>query len=164
MWSQCPLPEQNSWEEDQVPARASRNQILNSKSRWSSAIELNLWPYVLQNANDIRNNLSDKEDSTSPVERYNQGQVTPKIRCHHTFGCPYYVLNNCLQAGGWQPKWEARASLGINLVTLPRHASSLAIILNLLTVLVSPQFLIQFDNLFETVRPPSVNSPTFSQW
>ena len=51
-------------------------------------------------------------------------QVFPKIRCHQTFGCPAYSLNNYLQADVQQPKWEAREKFWTNLRPSPRHASS----------------------------------------
>ena len=36
----------------------ARKQILHAKSRWISAIELNMWPYMLRNANKIREKLT----------------------------------------------------------------------------------------------------------
>ena len=83
----------------------ARNKILHSKPIWSSAIEPNLWPYTLQNTNIISNNLPDNLDTTSPVGRYYQVQVSPKIRCHYTLLCPEYYLKNILQVGVCQPKW-----------------------------------------------------------
>ena len=59
-----------------------------------------MWPYDLLNANEIRNNSPNKEEENLPVDRYYQVQVYPKIRCHHTVGCPDYALNNHLQSGG----------------------------------------------------------------
>ena len=99
-----------------------RKHILHAWSIWISTIELKLWPYAIQNANEIRNNLPDKDNTTSPVERYSQVQVSPKIRCHHTFRCPAYALSDHLQSGGWHNKWESRSRLGINLGHSPRHA------------------------------------------
>jgi hypothetical protein len=46
----------------------ARKQLLHAKSRWPSAIEINLWPYALRTANDIRNTIPDKEDGSSPLE------------------------------------------------------------------------------------------------
>jgi hypothetical protein len=142
----------------------ARKQLLHAKSRWPSAVELNLWPYALRNANELRNTLPDKEDGSSPIERFCQTNVSPKIKHNHTFGCPVYALHNRLQAGGREPKWNPRARLGINLGPSPRHASSVSLVLNLQTGLVSPQYHLQFDDFFETVRPSAGNPPTFSQW
>ena len=142
----------------------ARKQLLHAKARWPSAIELNLWPYALRNANDIRNTLADKEDGSSPLERFCRSEIRPKLRHNHTFGCPVYALHDQLQGGKGLPKWNPRARLGINLGTSPRHASSVNLVLKLDTGLVSPQFHVQFDDFFETVRPSAGNERTFSQW
>jgi hypothetical protein len=46
----------------------ARKQLLHAKARWPEAIEINLWPYAIRNANDIRNTIADKEDGSSPLE------------------------------------------------------------------------------------------------
>ena len=142
----------------------ARKQLLHAKARWPSAIEINLWPYAIRNANDIRNTLPDKDDGSSPIERFSGTNVSPKLRHNHTFGCPVYALDNRLQANGRIPKWNKRARLGINIGTSPRHASSVTLVLNMDTGLVSPQFHLQYDDFFETVRPSAGNETTFSQW
>jgi hypothetical protein len=90
--------------------------------------------------------------------------VSPLLKSNHTFGCPVYALQNCLQAGGHLPKWNSRARLGIYLGPSPRHASSVSLVLNLTTGLVSPQFHVKHDDFFETVRPFSGNPTTPSTW
>jgi hypothetical protein len=142
----------------------ARKQLLHAKARWPTAIEINLWPYAIRNANDIRNTIADKDDGSSPLERFCRTHVSPKLRHNHTFGCPVYALDNRLQANGRIPKWNPRARLGINLGTSPRHASSVTLVLNLDTGLVSPQYHLQYDDFFETVRPSAGNEGTFSQW
>ena len=142
----------------------ARKQLLHAKARWPSAIEINLWPYALRNANDIRNAIPDKDDGSSPLERFCRSEVRPKLRHNHTFGCPVFALDNRLQGSGTIPKWNPRARLGINLGTSPRHASSVTLVLNLDTGLVSPQYHLQYDDFFETVRPSAGNAQTFSQW
>jgi hypothetical protein len=60
------------------------------------------------------------------------------------------VLNKEIQDGKKARKWIDRTRIGINLGPSPRHASSVALILNLKTGLVSPQFHCQYDDLFES--------------
>lgn len=105
-----------------------------------------------------------KEDGTSPQERFAKVNVAPKLRNAHTFGCPVYALTNRLQSGGRQPKWVLRARLGINLGPSPRHAGSDNLVMSLTTGLVSPQFHVQFDDFFETVRLSAGNEPSASKW
>jgi hypothetical protein len=142
----------------------AREHLLHAKARWPSAIEINLWPYALRNANDIRNTIADKDDGSSPLERFCRTEVRPKLRHNHTFGCPIFALNSRLQDGKAIPKWNPRARLGINLRHSPPHARSVNLVLKLNTGLVSPQFHVQYDDFFETVRPSSGNEHTFSQW
>ena len=61
-----------------------------------------------------------------------------------------------MQSGGKGPKWEEHARLGIYLGNSLVHARSVALVLNMETGLASPQFHIEFDNLFETVSKAQV--------
>ncbi|MFN9981059.1 MAG: hypothetical protein ACK53Y_14125, partial [bacterium] len=54
--------------------------------------------------------------------------------------------------------WIDRTRIGINLGPSPRHASSVALILNLKTGLVSPQFHCQYDDLFESTTGTQARS------
>ena len=56
----------------------ARKQIMHDKLIWRSAIELILLPYALQNANEIRNQLPDKDDTTSTVESYPKCKYDPR--------------------------------------------------------------------------------------
>jgi len=142
----------------------ARKQLLHAKARWPSAIEVNLWPSALRNSNEIRNNLPNKDDGTSPIERFANVEVAPNLKAHHTFGCPVFALDNALQGRGSIPKWNRRARLGINLGPSTRHAGTVSLVLSLETGLTSPQFHLQYDDFFETVRPSAGNPTTFSQW
>jgi hypothetical protein len=127
---------------------STRKQLLHAKSRWPKAIELNLWPYALRLANHLRNSLPDRDDATSPIERFSRVQVAPHLRENHPFGCPVYALNNRLQSGNRIPKWDSRARLGVYFGPSPRHASSVSLVLRLETGLVSPQFHVRNDDFF----------------
>eukprot|EP00957_Ditylum_brightwellii_P144229 10989028-Ditylum_brightwellii.AAC.1 len=71
----------------------------------------------------------------------------------HTWGCPVMVLDAKLQTGTGTgpPKWEPRARAGVYLDHIPIHAGNVALVLNLQTGHVSPQYHIVFDNEFTTV-------------
>eukprot|EP00978_Attheya_sp_CCMP212_P008541 scaffold20015_cov47-Attheya_sp.AAC.1 len=74
-----------------------------------------------------------------------------KVRQQHTFGCPVFALNNKLQGGKYLSCWTSHARVGIYLGMLPQHTRSVALVLNVKTGLVSPQFHVEFDDLFKTV-------------
>jgi len=63
---------------------------------------------------------------------------------------PSVCANEALQAGCKTQKWEHRSRMGVYLGMSPQHAHSVGLILSLTTGLVSPQFHLSFDDLFET--------------
>ena len=74
------------------------------------------------------------------------------MRHMHTFGCPVFALQNKLASGSIIPKWSPRCRLGLNLGPSPSHARNVYMVLDIKSGLVSPQFHIKFDDLFETTR------------
>ena len=75
-----------------------------------------------------------------------------RIRDYHTFGCSVYVLEGKLQSVGSKvSKLNPHARLGVYLGRSPCHAGSVALVLNLRTLHVSPQFHVVFDDKFTTV-------------
>jgi hypothetical protein len=57
----------------------AHKQLLYAKARWPEAIEINLWPYAICNANDIHNTIADKEDRSSPLEQFCHTKICPKL-------------------------------------------------------------------------------------
>ena len=49
-------------------------------------------------------------------------------------------------------KWKSRSKVGIYLGTSPLHARNIALVLNMETGTVSPQFHVQFDKTFSTIK------------
>ena len=141
----------------------ARTMMMHASLRWPQAHSVSLWPYALRTAVDVMNSTP-RVDKTaiSPIEHFSGVEVRPQLRNFHSFGCPVYVLNARLQDTKAQPKWESRARLGIYLGMSPRHARSVALVLNPRTGLVSPQFHVKFDDEFETVR--SLSDVTHGYW
>jgi hypothetical protein len=128
----------------------TRTMIIHAKQRWPEAINAALWPYALRLACDIDNCTPKTMNGTSPIEEFANVQIRPKLCHYHTFGCPAYVFIN--HEGTNLGKWEARARLGICVGISPKHARSVHLILNPNTGLVSPQYHVKFDDLFQTVK------------
>jgi hypothetical protein len=70
----------------------AHKQLLHAKARWPEAIEINLWPYVIRNANDIHNTIADNEDgrahlwngSAAPTSVQNSVTIKPSVvQCMH---------------------------------------------------------------------------------
>jgi hypothetical protein len=142
----------------------ARTMLLHAKSRWSKGISIHLWPYALRSSNHLRQVSPDKEDGTSPLERFSGAKVAANLKDCHTPLCPVYALNSSLASGKSIPKWDNMCRLGINLGPSPRHARSVSLVLNLTTGLTSPQFHVKYDEFFETVASITGAPETISNW
>jgi len=106
-------------------------------------------------ANQVLNQTPLPRDPThrSAEQIFSRSVVDHNPKHFQTFGCPVYVLTENLQhAGGIHGKWSDRSRVGIYLGQSPRHTRNVALVLNLTTGLVSPQFHVLFDPQFHTVR------------
>ena len=132
----------------------ARTMILHAKHRWPSVITHHLWPYALRLANTIRNNTPREFGTPSPLELFTESPVRANLEHFHTFGCPVFAFEPNTS------KWEERARLGLYLGPSPKHAKNVALVLNLSTGLVSPQFHVSYDEHFHTVKdaPHSITS------
>ena len=120
---------------------------------WPEAVSLILWPFSLKSATRTRNEYHLNESGLSPIERVTRIKSKRDIRNEHTLFCPVYVLDTKLQGSvKGLPKWNPRSNAGVYLGMSPNHASSVALVLNLSTGHVSPQFHVVFDNEFSTVQ------------
>jgi hypothetical protein len=144
---------------------AARVMLIHSQSRWPEAVSTNLWPYAIRTAMDTYceaplKTLNDK----SPVEMFTNGLVKPEPRLWRPWGCPTYVLDNALQQGKPKAKWQDRSRVGIYIGRSPFHARTVALVLSLTTGRVSPQFHVQYDPSFHTVKKSFGGSLPPSLW
>jgi hypothetical protein len=105
----------------------ARAQLLHAKQRWPSAVTTALWPYAVRLANEVSNFSPGIQSGVSPIEKFTQVAVAPRVKHSHTFGSPVYVLKSSLQAGQSVPKWEERARIGVFLGFSPRHSRKVAL-------------------------------------
>ena len=72
--------------------------LLFAKSRWPDAVDMSIWPYALRQAayNDS-------------IDRFGTLRVNANLKSIHTFGCPVYVLDECLATNKSVPRWDSRA-------------------------------------------------------
>jgi hypothetical protein len=124
--------------------------MLHAKENWPEAIETSLWPYAMRLTCDIDNSTPRKHQSLTPIEAYFRVQIRPKLHRYHVFECPAYLFKN--YTGNTNRKWDTRARLGIYNRKSLCHARSVDLILNSHTSLVSPQYHVKFNALFETIK------------
>ena len=115
---------------------------------------VHLWPYALRMANDAINETPNMKDKSgrSPIQLFSNTEVHTHEKHWAPFGCPVYVLSSQLQSGVIHNKWESRAKVGIYLGRSPNHGRNVALVLDRVTGLVSPQFHVEFDRSFQTVK------------
>jgi hypothetical protein len=145
----------------------TRTSLLHAKRKWPQEINANLWPYALRMASDSINstpNLQDKKERRTPDQLFSGSTVDSNPKHWKHFGSPVYVLEPALRSkSGIHNKWKDRSRVGIYLGRSPIHSRSIALVLNTETGLVSPQFHVQHDSNFDTVKQ-LYSSTHVSQW
>lgn len=131
---------------------SARAALLHAIHLWPDGVSKNLWPYALRYACLLRNRVRLKDGSTPEAlfSRTKQ-QSSVNLSQFHPFGCPAYVLDDRLQGDNKIPRWEPRSRLGVYLGHSPYHAQNVALVLNLTTGHVSPQYHVVYDDDFTTV-------------
>ena len=127
--------------------------LLHACIHWPDNVNLELWPFALEYAVWIWDNLLNRESLLAPLEVFTSSKFPSYAHLHgaHVFGCPAYVLDLKLQDGKKLPKWTPRLRRGQYLGPSPMHSTTIGHILNLRTGSISPQFHVVYDDLFTTV-------------
>jgi hypothetical protein len=130
----------------------ARTMLLHATGLWPDVIYTALWPSATKYAVDLHNSLR-RNNSMSPSELFSKSKDhasrAPDMR---TWGCPVYVLDAKLQDGVKLPKWDPRTRRGAFLGWSAQHASNAALVLNINTGHISPQYHVVFDDDFGTVK------------
>ena len=102
-------------------------------------------------------------DKQSPNKIFDNSAVDLNPKHWNPFGCPAYVLKAELQGTtGIHPKWDARSQASIYLGQSQIHSRNVALVLNIHTTYVSPQFHVKFDKSFRTVQQDKWNATWLS--
>jgi hypothetical protein len=131
------------------------------------AISVNLWPYALREANDVLNhtNCAAHRYKSTPYQVFSHTEVDNTNKHWQPLFCPVYVLEELLQSDPViYNKWKARSQVGVYLGRSPLHACSIALVLNLATGRVSPQYHVVFDPAFSTISELSQEPLPKSDW
>jgi hypothetical protein len=137
--------------------RLARAMMLHQAIMWPDRADLKHWPFAMDHAVYLWNNLPRENGGLSPTEIFTHQVVHDHsgLNRAHVWGCPVYVLDPKLQDGKKLPKWDPCARRGMNLGMSVDHSSaSISRILNLRTGHVSPQFHVVFDDKFTTINNP----------
>ena len=127
--------------------------MMHQLVHWPAQFDAALWPFALEHAVHIWNNLPKERGGLTPNELFAgiKEPMNDAILRSRTWGCPVYVLDPKLQDGKKLPKWRPRSRLGMYLGVSPGHSTTVGRVLNIDTGYVSPQYHVVFDELYHTV-------------
>jgi hypothetical protein len=130
----------------------ARTMMIHQQIMWPQEFHPNLWPLAMTYASFIYNHTPRKETGLSPMEIFTGSRMDCQyLRRCRVWGSPAYVLEPALADGRQIPKWRPRARRGQFLGFSPRHSSTIALIKNLRTETITPQYHVVVDEKFETV-------------
>lgn len=129
----------------------ARTLLVSANQTWPEAIKLALWPFALKEAERVFNELRLDESGLTPIERFARTRKKVELKHEHPLFCPVFALDATLQGGNSLPRWDPRSRAGVYLGRSKHHASDVALVLNLETGNVSPQYHLTFDDKFSTV-------------
>jgi hypothetical protein len=137
----------------QTVTKWARAMLLHSILMWPDQADLSLWPFALDHAVYLWNNLPTQVSRLAPIEIFTSTRFPnySHLRRLHVWGCPVYVLDPKLQDGHKIPKWSPRSRRGKFLGVSTSHSTTIGLILNLRTGFVSPQYHVVYDDEFTTV-------------
>jgi hypothetical protein len=132
----------------------ARSFMIHAALHWSEdgSDEISLWPFAVDHAAWLYNRIPQRTSGITPLEMVTKCKSDHRdLMRTHVWGCPVYVLEATLQDGKKLPKWNKRARMGQFLGFSRSHSSTVALVRNLHTGYVSPQYHVVFDDKFETV-------------
>ena len=144
----------------QTVVSMSQEFMIHAAINWGEdgSDELSLWPFALDHAAWLYNRIPQQNSGLTPLEMATSNKSDHKdLLRTHVWGCPCYVLDPKLQNNKKLPKWNRRARMGQFLGFSRYHSSTVALVRNLHTGFISPQYHIVFDDKFETVFGGSVS-------
>ena len=142
--------------------------MIHANKIWPDAITPNLWPYATRMANESINATPwlYNPNKASPNSIFAKSDVQENPKHWYHFGCPVYMTDDQIQQdkrpkGG---KWMERSRIGIYLGRSPKHSRNVALVLNIKTGRISPQFHFKMDPMFHTVKNTTRQERIQSKW
>jgi len=136
----------------------ARTMMVHQAIHWPEEADPAHWPFAMDYAVELYNHTPNRASKLSPEELMSRC-TTPggTLDRHRTWGCPGYVLDPALQDNKKLPKWHRRAKSAQFLGFSKDHASTVALMRNLQTGFVSPQYHVLFDEEFNTVAGGNID-------
>lgn len=131
----------------------SKTMFFHFAIHWPEAADTELWPFAMDHAVYLWNRIPKSKTKLSSINQFTEQLHFDPVSLQrlHVFGCPVYVLDPQLQDGKKLPKWTCQSCCGIFLGYSKEHDSNVALVINLETGKISPQYHLVFDNTFSTI-------------
>ena len=144
----------------------ARAMLMHQCLHWPSQFNVNLWPFAMEHAVYLWNNIPQMSHGLTPEEVFT-GCKTPNhdaLLQARVWGCPVYVLDPKLQDGKHLPKFTRRSRQGMYVGKSAQHSTLIGRILNLDSGAVSPQYHVIYDEKFSTVGGRLEDPLTTTEW
>ena len=83
---------------------------LHAATHWPEEVVLDLWPFAMDYAVYLWNNLPRYDTRIAPIEIFTgRKRDSNVIRSAHVWGCPVYVLDPTVQDGKKLPRWKPKS-------------------------------------------------------
>ena len=132
----------------------AREFMIHTALHWgeNNADDLSQWSFAVDHAAWLYNRTPQRQSGITPTELMSSIKSDHRdLLRTHVWGCPVYILEAKLQDNQKLPKWSRRARMGQFLGFSRQHSSMVAMVRNLHTGFVSPQYHVVFDDCFQTV-------------
>ena len=136
--------------------------MLHAAIHWPEAYDPSLWPFAVSYACHIMNSLLRQQTNASPEELWCGVKVDHEavLNAMLPWGCPCYVLDFTLAAGGKIPKFQPRSQRAQFLGFSEYHSQkSVGLVQNLTTMRVSPQYHVVYDTTFSMTLATEEHPP-----
>jgi hypothetical protein len=151
----------------QTVMSTARAMIIHAAIHWPSVVDSELWPLAVKHAVYLWNHLPNPSTGISPHDLFSRTRWPHgRFKEAHVWGCPVYLLDKRIADGMKLPRWSPRSARCVYVGQSESHSSSVALVLNLETGTITPQFHLVFDDYFTTVAMDPDELPDFfsPQW
>ena len=141
----------------------ARTMMLHSAVHWPDMAESQLWPMACRHAVFLYNHIPRTDNGLAPVDIFARTRwEQSKFHDLHVWGCPAYLLDKKLADGKKRiPHWKPRSTCCLYMGMSPDHASSVPLVLNPETGVISAAYHVVFDDWFATVGSDPADLPDF---
>jgi Reverse transcriptase (RNA-dependent DNA polymerase)/GAG-pre-integrase domain/Zinc knuckle len=142
----------------------ARTMMIHSAMHWPEVSDVELWPMAVKHAVHVFNRVPAIDTGICPLDKFTRQRFEQsKLHDLHVWGCPVYVLDKRIADGIKIRKWAPRSNRYIYMGVSDKHSSTVPLVLNPESGVISPQFHVVVDEWFATVPMTPEELPDFTQ-